>query len=228
MGHPYAISALSPSRARSGGTAGGWRGVHPRRLGRCGATGRHRNRATRTLSDSPIRRSRCRDPGLSRHRDGRRLPLVAAGRIPQSGGRPGQSPPDGRALWSSQSSGRDPATPFPSWLPGSSGAHGVTFFNETVVFRATPPQLGTSRGVIEAGAVVVCPGDDFTTLYPERIAEYGLGRCRLSMLKLADPGLILPGTLMSDLSLDALSRLCGYAPSARSGRSTSRRAAQPL
>ena len=30
--------------------------------------------------------------------------------------------------------------------------HGVTFFNETVVFRAAPPQLATSRGVIEAGA----------------------------------------------------------------------------
>ena len=92
--------------------------------------------------------------------------------------------------------------------------HGVTFFNETVVFRAAPPQLATSRGVIEAGAVVVCPGDDFATLYPELIAEYGLGRCRLSMLKLADPGLILPGTLMSDLSL---TRYRGYAdlPQAR-------------
>jgi D-hydroxyproline dehydrogenase subunit beta len=93
-------------------------------------------------------------------------------------------------------------------------AHGVTFFNETVVFRGTPPQLATSRGVIEAGAVVVCPGDDFATLYPERIAEYGLRRCRLSMLKLADPGLILPGTLMSDLGL---TRYRGYAdlPQAR-------------
>jgi D-hydroxyproline dehydrogenase subunit beta len=93
-------------------------------------------------------------------------------------------------------------------------AHGVTFFNETVVFRATPPQLATSRGVVEAGAVVVCPGDDFATLYPERIAQYGLRRCRLSMLKLADPGLILPGTLMSDISL---TRYRGYAdlPQAR-------------
>jgi FAD dependent oxidoreductase TIGR03364 len=90
----------------------------------------------------------------------------------------------------------------------------VTFFNETVVFQATPPRLATSRGVIEAGAVVICPGDDFATLYPERIAQYRLGRCRLSMLKLADPGLALPGTLMSDLSL---TRYRGYAalPEAR-------------
>jgi D-hydroxyproline dehydrogenase subunit beta len=91
---------------------------------------------------------------------------------------------------------------------------GVTFFNETVVFEATPPRLRTSRGVIEAGATVVCPGDDFVTLYPDRIAGFSLQRCRLSMLRVADPGLRLPGTLMSDLSLV---RYRGYAalPEAR-------------
>ncbi|HXQ12770.1 MAG TPA: TIGR03364 family FAD-dependent oxidoreductase [Caulobacteraceae bacterium] len=91
---------------------------------------------------------------------------------------------------------------------------GVSFFNETVVFEAAPPSLRTSRGVIEAGAVVACPGDDFATLYPEPIAAQGLRRCRLSMLKLADPGLRLPGALMSDLSLV---RYRGYAdlPEAR-------------
>jgi FAD dependent oxidoreductase TIGR03364 len=93
-------------------------------------------------------------------------------------------------------------------------AMGVVFFRETVVFDATPPRLHTSRGVIEAGAVVVCPGDDFVTLYPERIAGYGLRKCRLSMLKLADPGFRLPSALMSDLSL---TRYRGYAalPQAR-------------
>ncbi|HEX4270858.1 MAG TPA: FAD-dependent oxidoreductase, partial [Rhizomicrobium sp.] len=73
---------------------------------------------------------------------------------------------------------------------------------------AAPPRLHTSRGMIEAGAVVVCPGDDFVTLYPERIAGYGLRKCRLSMLKLADPGFRLPSALMSDLSL---ARYRGYA-----------------
>ncbi len=91
---------------------------------------------------------------------------------------------------------------------------GVTFFNETVAFTAAPPRLQTSRGVIEAEAVIVCPGDDFVTLYPERIAGYDLHRCRLSMLKLADPGFRLPGSLMSDLSL---TRYRGYSelPEAR-------------
>ncbi|HUO21562.1 MAG TPA: TIGR03364 family FAD-dependent oxidoreductase [Caulobacteraceae bacterium] len=91
---------------------------------------------------------------------------------------------------------------------------GVTFFNQTVAFDAAPPRLHTSRGTIEAQAVVVCPGDDFATLYPERIASYGLRKCRLSMVKLADPGLRLPGALMSDLSL---TRYRGYSalPEAR-------------
>jgi FAD dependent oxidoreductase TIGR03364 len=98
-----------------------------------------------------------------------------------------------------------------AWLEA---ALGVTFFNETVAFETTPPRIRTSRGVIEAGACVVCPGDDFSTLYPEVIAGYGLRRCRLTMLKLANPGLRLAGALMSDLSL---ARYRGYAalPEAR-------------
>ena len=93
-------------------------------------------------------------------------------------------------------------------------ALGVVFVNETVAFDAAPPRLRTSRGVIEAGAVVVCPGDDFVTLYPERITSYRLRKCRLSMVKLADPGFRLPGALMSDLSL---TRYRGYSalPEAR-------------
>ncbi len=87
-------------------------------------------------------------------------------------------------------------------------ALGVTFLYETVAFDAAPPTLRTSRGTVQAGAVVVCPGDDFATLYPDRIAAFGLRKCRLSMLKLADPGLRLPGALMSDLSL---TRYRGYA-----------------
>ena len=98
-----------------------------------------------------------------------------------------------------------------AWLKETQG---VVFFNETVVFEATPPRLRTSRGIMEASAVVVCPGDDFVTLYPERIAAYGLRKCRLSMLKTADPGFRLPAALMSDLSL---TRYRGYAalPEAR-------------
>jgi FAD dependent oxidoreductase TIGR03364 len=78
---------------------------------------------------------------------------------------------------------------------------GVVFRTQTVAFSTTPPRIETSRGPIEAGAVVVCPGDDFVTLYPDRIAAYNVRRCRLTMLKLAGEGLHLPGALMSDLGL---------------------------
>jgi D-hydroxyproline dehydrogenase subunit beta len=108
-----------------------------------------------------------------------------------------------------------------AWLE----AQGVTFFRETVVFDVTLPNLTTSRGVIEAGAAVVCPGDDFVTLFPERIAAHRLRKCRLSMLKTADPGFRLPAALMSDLSL---TRYRGYSalPQARA-LEAKLRAAQP-
>jgi FAD dependent oxidoreductase TIGR03364 len=98
-----------------------------------------------------------------------------------------------------------------AWLQD---ALGVVFLNETVAFETAPPRLRTSRGAVEAGAVVVCPGHDFVTLYPDLIARFGLRKCRLSMMKLADPGVRLPGTLMSDLGL---ARYHGYAalPEAR-------------
>lgn len=91
-----------------------------------------------------------------------------------------------------------------AWLEAEMG---VTFMTETVAFDTAPPLIRTSRGTVEAGAVVICPGDDFVTLYPDRIAAYGLRKCRLSMVKLADPGFRLPGPLMSDLSL---TRYRGY------------------
>jgi FAD dependent oxidoreductase TIGR03364 len=93
-------------------------------------------------------------------------------------------------------------------------ALGVVFENETTALDIDLPRIRTSSGVIEAGAAIVCPGDDFATLYRDRIARYGLRKCRLSMMKLADPGVKLPGALMSDLSL---TRYRGYAclPEAR-------------
>jgi FAD dependent oxidoreductase TIGR03364 len=85
----------------------------------------------------------------------------------------------------------------------------VEFRRETVVHAAAPPRLETSRGVIETEAVVVCPGDDFHTLHADRIAAYGLTRCKLHMMRLAPPRFDerLP-VIMSDLGLI---RYLGYA-----------------
>jgi FAD dependent oxidoreductase TIGR03364 len=91
-----------------------------------------------------------------------------------------------------------------AWLEA---AHGVAFAWGAAVREVAPPRIETSRGRIEAEAVVVSPGDDLASLYPEIIASHGVRRCALSMLRLADPGVRMPATLMSDLSL---TRYLGY------------------
>jgi D-hydroxyproline dehydrogenase subunit beta len=92
-----------------------------------------------------------------------------------------------------------------AWL---ADAFGVTYMRNTTVLDVNMPSIRTSRGIVQAERVVVCPGDDFNSLYPERLAAYSLGRCKLQMLRLADPGFRLPATVMSDLGL---ARYSGYA-----------------
>ena len=92
-----------------------------------------------------------------------------------------------------------------AWL---AGAHGVTFMRNTTVCAIDMPSVHTSRGRVQAERVAVCPGDDFNGLYAQRLAGYSLTRCKLQMLRLANPGFKLPGALMSDLGLG---RYLGYA-----------------
>lgn len=92
-----------------------------------------------------------------------------------------------------------------AWL---ASRHGVAFMRNTAVRAVEVPSIHTSRGRVQAARVAVCPGDDFTALYSERIGAYALTRCKLQMLRLADPGFALPGALMSDLGLG---RYLGYA-----------------
>jgi FAD dependent oxidoreductase TIGR03364 len=79
--------------------------------------------------------------------------------------------------------------------------HGVTFCWETAAHSIAPTHIETSRGPIPTGATIVCPGDDLVSLYHDRLARAGIGRCVLQMLRLESPGFRLPGTVMSDLSL---------------------------
>jgi FAD dependent oxidoreductase TIGR03364 len=79
--------------------------------------------------------------------------------------------------------------------------YGVEFRYNVAVSSVAPPELETSAGVLRADKIVVCPGDDLVTLYPDRIAQYGVQRCKLQMLRLADPGLRMMSALVSDLSL---------------------------
>ncbi len=92
-----------------------------------------------------------------------------------------------------------------AWL---ASAYDVQFMRPAVALTIDVPKVLTSRGMVEAERVAVCPGDDFGVLYAARLASYPLRRCKLQMLRLADPGFKLPATLMSDLGLG---RYAGYA-----------------
>ncbi len=92
-----------------------------------------------------------------------------------------------------------------AWL---ASAHNVAFITGAAVHSVAPPRIWTSGGTIHAETAIVCPGDDFTSLFADRIAAYQPQRCRLSMLRLASPGFRLPSPVMSDLSLV---RYRGYA-----------------
>jgi len=85
---------------------------------------------------------------------------------------------------------------------------GVAFQFSTGVQGIALPVVETSRGAVRAEVVVVCPGDDLCSLYPDSIAAHGVTRCILQMLRLEPPGFRLPGAVMTDLSLV---RYRGYA-----------------
>ncbi len=107
------------------------------------------------------------------------------------------------ALWSPHElrvESRDAIPRLAAWLEQ---AHGVTILRQIAVRAVEPPFVDTTAGQIEAEAVVVCPGDDFLTLFPERIAAQGVTKCKLHMLRVAPPSATfrLPAAVMTDLSL---------------------------
>lgn len=86
--------------------------------------------------------------------------------------------------------------------------YGVEFRRQTQVLDVAPPVIETTRGTIRAEAAIVCPGDDFTSLFPERIAPYNVTRCKLHMLRVRPATPVKFKTaVMSDLGLG---RYLGY------------------
>jgi FAD dependent oxidoreductase TIGR03364 len=112
------------------------------------------------------------------------------------------------ALWSPHDLRIESRTAIPRLAKWLEERWGVTFIRQTAAREIAAPAIVTNNGRFRADFIVVCPGDDFTGLYADRIAARGLTRCRLQMLRLADPGARLPGALMSDLSMV---RYLGYA-----------------
>lgn len=92
-----------------------------------------------------------------------------------------------------------------SWLEA---IYGVTFLRGVAVRGVETGRLETSVGAVRAETIVVCPGDDLITLFPQAFADAEVTRCKLQMLRLADPGWRLPSPVMSDLGLV---RYLGYA-----------------
>lgn len=79
--------------------------------------------------------------------------------------------------------------------------YGVDFLWGAAAHAIDDRGVETSRGRVGAEVAVVCPGDDFSSLYPERLAPYGLDVCTLQMLRIAPSAATRFGAaVMSDLS----------------------------
>ena len=101
---------------------------------------------------------------------------------------------------------RDAIGQLAAWLEAQMG---VAFLWSRRVTAIDLPRIETSRGVIHAEAAVICPGDDFSGLHADRIAEEGFTRCLLHMMRVApDRSAPLSSAVMSDLGLQ---RYLGYA-----------------
>ncbi len=95
-----------------------------------------------------------------------------------------------------------------AWL----AAQGVTFLPRTAALAVESGRVDTPAGRITADHIVVCPGTDLSSLYPEVMARRGITLCKLHMLRVADPGFSIHSAVMSDLGLV---RYLGYAGAGR-------------
>ena len=118
------------------------------------------------------------------------------------------------ALWSPHELRVESRQAIPRLAAWLAERHGVRFLWGAAALAVETGRVATTRGPVAAAAVAVCPGDDLATLFPARVAAAGVTRCKLQMLRLADPGFRLAAAAMSDLGL---ARYAGYAalPQAR-------------
>jgi FAD dependent oxidoreductase TIGR03364 len=100
---------------------------------------------------------------------------------------------------------RDAIPRLSAWL---AAVHGVTFLPRAAVHAVEPGRVHTGAGSFAAPHIVVCPGPDIVTLFPEHHARRGITLSKLHMMRLAAPGWRLPAAVMSDLGL---LRYLGYA-----------------
>ena len=106
-----------------------------------------------------------------------------------------------KTLWSPHElrvEARDALPRIAAWLEEH---HGVVFAWGITVKSVDTSVVHHSAGELRADAIVVAPGAGLAAFAPEAAARVKLRICKLQMLRLADPGVRLPGVVMSDLSL---------------------------
>ena len=105
------------------------------------------------------------------------------------------------ALWSPHELRMESRTAIPRFAAFLAERHGVTFVH-AAVSAVEPGRVVTTRGGVVAERIVVTPGDDLHTLFPERLASFAVTRCKLQMLRVVDSALAaLPCAVITDLSL---------------------------
>lgn len=87
------------------------------------------------------------------------------------------------ALWSETEICVDPRQAI-AMLPGFlEHEYGVRFFFGAAVRHIRLPEIEAGGQTFHAGEALVCAGDDLQTLYPDALAEAGLVRCKLQMMR---------------------------------------------
>jgi FAD dependent oxidoreductase TIGR03364 len=102
---------------------------------------------------------------------------------------------------------RDAIPRLRAWL---AAAHDVTFLPPAAALHVESGRLHTNDATLTATSIVVCPGPDLTTLFPDIMRRRTITLCKLHMLRIRPPGFHLPMPVMSDLGLV---RYLGYAAS---------------
>jgi FAD dependent oxidoreductase TIGR03364 len=107
------------------------------------------------------------------------------------------------ALWSSLDLRIEPRTALPALAAYLVRRFGVTIVRGVNVGALAPPKLETTNGSLYADRIIVAPGTDLTTLFPDVYAHNGVRLCKLHMLRLAPQprDWQLPASIMSDFGL---------------------------
>lgn len=107
------------------------------------------------------------------------------------------------ALWSPHDLRIEARTAIPALASYLEGQLGVTIRRGTHVRAVAAPKIETSAGTLYADNVVVAPGPDLVTLFPQAHARHGVRLCKLHMLRLAaqPSSWRLPAAITSDFAL---------------------------